>query len=73
MTLGALKSFWHSEKAVAVGLLVVGATVMVFTGEITPEEWMDYTKFLAVTYVGGKTVQGVAEMVSKKKAGKKEA
>jgi hypothetical protein len=64
--LGAFKSLFHSEKAVAVGLLVVGATVMVFTGEITASEWMDYTKFLAVTYVGGKTVQGVATVLKKK-------
>lgn len=55
---GALKALSNSEKAVAIGVLVIAATAMVFTGHLTTDQWIDYTEFMAVTYVGGKTVQG---------------
>lgn len=58
--LNVIKNFANSEKAVAAGLLVVIATVFVFTGRITVQEWMDYTKVLLGIYVAGKTVQGAA-------------
>jgi fluoride ion exporter CrcB/FEX len=55
---GALKALSNSEKAVAIGTLVVAATAMVFTGHMTIDQWTSYTEWMAVVYVGGKTVQG---------------
>jgi hypothetical protein len=55
---GALKALSNSEKAVAIGVLVIAATAMVFTGHMDIDQWTSYTEFMAVTYVGGKTVQG---------------
>lgn len=59
--LGAFKNLWNSEKAVAVGMLVIAATVLVGLGDMTIEQWTEYTKYLATVYVGGKTIQGMTE------------
>lgn len=48
----------NSEKALASGVLVIASSVMVATGQITPEQWMAYTQTLLGIYVGGKTAQG---------------
>jgi hypothetical protein len=58
--LNVIKNFVNSEKAVAAGVLVIAATVFVFTNRITVQEWMDYTEILLAIYVGGKAVQGAA-------------
>jgi hypothetical protein len=60
------KQLLGSEKAVAAGLLVVGVTVLCALGRITPQEWMDYTKFVLGIYVAGKTVTAAAEHMSKR-------
>lgn len=65
--LGALKALYNSEKAVAVGLLVICATAMVFTGYLNADQWMEYTEWMAVTYVGGKTLQGAVSAVAGRK------
>lgn len=54
----------NSEKAVASGVLAIGASVMVATGQITPEEWMAYTQTLLGIYVGGKTAQGAVSAIA---------
>jgi hypothetical protein len=59
-----LKNFANSEKAVASGVLVVASSAMVFTGDITPQEWMEYTKMVLGIYVGGKTVQGAVSQLA---------
>ena len=63
---GAVSDILQSEKGLFVGLLVVAATTLVFTDYIQVEDWMDYTKFLAVTYVGGKTIQGIGDNIAKR-------
>jgi hypothetical protein len=65
---GALKALSNSEKAVAVGALVLAATVMVFTGHLTVDQWIEYTEWMAVIYVGGKTVQGAVSTMAAKRA-----
>ena len=59
-----MKNLMNSEKAVASGVLVVASSVMVATGEITAQEWMEYTKTLLGIYVAGKTVQGGAALLA---------
>jgi len=65
-----VKNLLNSEKAVAVGLLVIAATVLAAVGKISFAEWQTYTRDLAIVYVSGKTVQGVAESVMNGKAKK---
>lgn len=62
--MGVLKSFLNSEKAVASGVLVIAATVLVAVGKITVQEWMDYTEVLLGIYVGGKALQGSAAAIA---------
>ncbi len=60
---GVIKNFINSEKAVAVGLLVIGATVLTALGNMSIEQWTSYTKWMATLYVGGKTAHGVASVI----------
>jgi hypothetical protein len=59
-----LKNFVNSEKAVATGLLVIGATVLTAAGQMTIDQWMGYTQVMAGIYVGGKALQGAAAHVT---------
>jgi len=63
---GALKALSNSEKAVAIGLLVICATAMVFTGYMTVDTWVDYTEWMAVVYAGSKTVQGSVDSFARR-------
>lgn len=56
--LTGIKSLLSSEKAIACGLLVIAATVLTALDKMTIDQWLEYTKWLAVIYVSGKTVQG---------------
>lgn len=53
-----------SKKAVAGGLLVICATVLVALNYLAIEEWTEYTKWLFITYVAGETTSGVTAMVT---------
>lgn len=63
-----VKQLLGSEKAVAVGLLIIAASALTATGQMTIDEWMDYTKWLAGIYVGGKSLQGAAEALARRPA-----
>ncbi len=67
-----VKNFINSEKAVAVGLLVIGATVLTALGDMSIVQWTDYTKWMATLYVGGKTAHGVAAVIVNGKTTAKE-
>lgn len=60
----ALKNLLGSEKAFAGGVLIVCATVLAAIGKMTVMEWADYSKWIFMTYVVGKTVQGIGEKVA---------
>lgn len=62
--MGAIKNLLNSEKAVALGVLIIAATVLTAIGEMSIEMWTEYTKWIALFYIGGKTVQGVATAVT---------
>jgi len=69
--LDGIKALFNSEKALAGGMLVIGATVLVIVGQMTVAEWQAYTEVIFVGYVGGKTVQGaVATWAATKKPDK---
>lgn len=71
--LNVVKNFINSEKAVAVGVLVIAASVLMGLGKISFEQWMEYTQVLAGIYVGGKAIQGAASSMSQTKEAKAEA
>lgn len=64
-----LRNLINSEKAVTSGVLVLASSVMVITGELTPQEWMAYTQTVLGIYIGGKTVQGAVSTLSGRSQG----
>lgn len=68
-----IKNFANSEKAVASGVLMVGATAMVALGKMSVPEWQEYTLWLLGIYTGGKTIQGTIASATGQKAAKEEA
>jgi len=67
--LQVLKDFFSSEKGVFAYLApLVIATVFVFTGRVTEQEWMEFALYLAGIYTTGKTVQGSAKVIANGKA-----
>lgn len=67
---GVMGNLLGSEKAIACGLLVAGATVLCAIGKITVEQWMSYTQVLAAIYVGGKAIQGAGAAIGAAKVKK---
>lgn len=59
-----LKNFLNSEKAIASAIPLIIATVFVFMGRITEQEWMDFAMAITGIYVGGKAIHGAAAAVS---------
>ena len=62
--LEGIKALINSEKAIAGGMLVIAATVLVITGNMPLAEWEAYTKFVFAVYVGGKAIQGTASAIA---------
>jgi len=63
--LQVISDFFHSEKGVfgyALPLLI--ATLFVFLGRITEEQWMDFAVLMAGIYTGGKAIHGGAAAIA---------
>jgi hypothetical protein len=60
--LDGFKALLGSEKALAGGMLVIAATVLVALGHMTVADWQSYTQIIFVGYIGGKTVQGAVSI-----------
>ena len=56
--MGAIKDLWQSERGLLMVALVAAATTLTALGIITPAQWLNYSQWLFVTYVTGKTVTG---------------
>lgn len=59
-----VSNFLGSEKAIAAGVLVVLATVFVFTGKMNMTEWKEFTLWCLGIYTSGKTLHGVATLIA---------
>lgn len=55
-----LSGILDSKKAIAGGVLVICATVLVGLGKMTVADWQNYTQVIFMTYAGAETVNGVA-------------
>jgi hypothetical protein len=62
--MGALKDLWKSERGLIMVALIAAVTTLCGLGLITETQWLDYTKWIFVTYVAGKTVSGSVAMVT---------
>ncbi len=71
--LNVIKNLVNSEKAVALGLLVIAASVLAALGKMSIDQWISYTEWMAGFYVGGKSIQGAAALLGSSKVVKAEA
>lgn len=68
-----LKNLLNSEKALVLLSLVIAATALTISGQMTVTQWKEYTTWLAGFYVAGKTVQGVGDAMAAAKVGAAQA
>lgn len=66
--MGALKDLWQSERGLVAIALIAAISVMLGLGRITSDQWTDYTKWIFLTYVGGKTITGAVAIANAKPA-----
>jgi hypothetical protein len=58
--MGAIADLWRSERGLVAIALIAAVTVLCGIGSVTVEQWLDYTKWIFVTYAAAKTVTGAA-------------
>lgn len=56
-----MKDIFGSERGVFVVALLALVTLLVLTGHVSSADWLDYTKWIAVTFIAGKTVSHAVE------------
>lgn len=56
--MGAIKDLWQSERGLVGIALIAAATVLCGLATITPDQWLEYTKWIFVTYAAAKTITG---------------
>lgn len=61
--MGALTDLWKSERGLIAILLIIGATVLAGMAILSPDDWLDYTKWIFVTYAVAKTATGVTQII----------
>ena len=67
--MGAILDLWKSERGLVAVALIAAATVITGLGFITPEQWVDYTKWIFVTYAASKTITGSIAIATQPSAG----
>jgi hypothetical protein len=61
--MGALTDLWKSERGLLTALILIAAGILAGLAVLTADQWMDFTKFIFVTYVSGKTVTGTVQIL----------
>lgn len=62
--MGALLDLWKSERGLIAVALIAAATTLCGLGIIDVTAWLDYTKWIFVTYAAAKTVTGAVGMAT---------
>lgn len=62
--MGALLDLWKSERGLIAVALIAAATTLCGFGIIDVTAWLDYTKWIFVTYAAAKTVTGAVGMAT---------
>ncbi len=58
----AIKDLFGSERGLLGLMLIVCCTVLAALGNVTFDDWQNYTKWVFLIYVGGKTVTGAVQI-----------
>jgi hypothetical protein len=56
--MGAIKDLLNSERGIVALALIISVTVLCALGSISTQQWLDYSKWIFVTYAAAKTVTG---------------
>jgi hypothetical protein len=56
--MGAISDLFKSERGLVALALIAAATVGLATARLTTDQWIEYTKWIFVTYAAAKTVTG---------------
>lgn len=59
--MGAIIDLWKSERGLMAMALIIASFVLTLTGKVSTEVWVDYSKWIFVTYAAAKAVTSVAE------------
>lgn len=62
--MGAIKDLWQSERGLVALALIIATTVLCGMGTITGVEWLEYTKWVFLTYAAAKTVTSAAAIIT---------
>lgn len=62
--MGAILDLWKSERGLVAVALIAAATTLCALGFVAVDQWLDYTKWIFVTYAAAKTVTGVVGIAS---------
>jgi hypothetical protein len=63
MSIAGITDLLQSERGIISIFLIVASTVLVIVGALPIEEWITYTKWIAVTLIASKTVTGAIETI----------
>lgn len=59
--MGAIIDLWKSERGLMAMVLIIASFVLTMTGKVSADVWVEYTKWIFVTYAAAKMVTSVAE------------
>jgi hypothetical protein len=59
--MGAITDLWKSERGLLCLALIIAASVLAVMSVLTKQDWLDYTKWIFITYVAGKSVTSAVE------------
>jgi len=62
--MGAITDIWKSERGLIAVALIAAAFALCGFGTITVQQWLDFTKWLFVTYAAAKTITSSVGIVS---------
>lgn len=68
--MGAITDLWKSERGLIAVALIAAATALCGLSVITVQQWLDYTKWIFVTYAAAKTITGSVGIVAAQPDGK---
>lgn len=63
--MNGLYDLLKSERGVFSIIVLLCCTAMTLMGRLTPDEWMDYTKWLSTVLIASKTVTTAVETYKK--------
>jgi hypothetical protein len=63
-SMGAIKDLWQSERGIVTIALIAACTALCVASAMSVEQWLEYTKWVFITYVAAKTVTGAVAMAT---------